>query len=490
MENSGNSVENDYTEIVRLLTRKQKFAYGVGHVLNDICASMWFTYLIVYFHYVLGFSAVLSGVVLFIGQVADALATPFVGIHSDINDDFWLCKYGRRKTWHLLGTVCVIFSFPFIFSRCAGCENTHHWAQLFYYAAFVIIFQFGWASVQISHLSLIPDLTPTKHERIELTAIRYTFTVFSNVLVYCITWGILHITSDSPDVQIGPADAPKFQTIMLIGLSVGFVTSLVFHLMVREGQPDVSSGHSRRTTKTASALLKDIQLYKVAGVYMPTRLFLNISQIYVPLYLHESLHLPATRLAIIPLAIFISSFVTSLIIERLNTKLGRKISYTIGVVLGVLGCTWIWFGSGQNYTTYEIYPVSILLGASGAIMLVTSLGTTSDLIGENTESGAFVYGAMSFTDKLSNGLFVMAIQYIRCDKSCPMYYRDILTFVCGGSAVFGFFMMLLIKAQPTGDEFADYRTLEGEEQFATISEEPMRNNEVASNASISSRQEL
>lgn len=45
-------------------------------------------------------------------------------------------------------------------------------------------------------------------------------------------------------------------------------------------------------------------------------------------------------------------------------------------------------------------------------MLVTSLGTTSDLIGDNTESGAFVYGAMSFTDKLSNGLFVMAIQYM------------------------------------------------------------------------------
>lgn len=44
-------------------------------------------------------------------------------------------------------------------------------------------------------------------------------------------------------------------------------------------------------------------------------------------------------------------------------------------------------------------------------MLVTSLGLTADLIGENTESGAFVYGAMSFTDKLCNGLVVMVIQY-------------------------------------------------------------------------------
>ena len=32
------------------LRNKQKLSYGIGHVLNDLCASMWFTYLIVYFH--------------------------------------------------------------------------------------------------------------------------------------------------------------------------------------------------------------------------------------------------------------------------------------------------------------------------------------------------------------------------------------------------------------------------------------------------------
>lgn len=94
---------NDYTEIVQRLPVTLRLAYGVGHVLNDICASMWFTYLLVYFHFVLGFSATLAGVLLLIGQIADAVATPFVGLHSDKNDDFWLCKYGRRKTWHLLG---------------------------------------------------------------------------------------------------------------------------------------------------------------------------------------------------------------------------------------------------------------------------------------------------------------------------------------------------------------------------------------------------
>lgn len=70
------------------------------------------------------------------------------------------------------GTFCVLISFPFIFFPCIKCENSDQWAQLIYYSAFVVIFQFGWASVQISHLSLIPHLSPHEHERTKLIAIR------------------------------------------------------------------------------------------------------------------------------------------------------------------------------------------------------------------------------------------------------------------------------------------------------------------------------
>ena len=89
----------------RKLPLKLKLAYGVGHVLNDICASMWFTYLLVFFNLVLTFNSFMSGLILFVGQVADGLATPFIGLQSDKIDDFWVFRYGRRKTWHLIGNV-------------------------------------------------------------------------------------------------------------------------------------------------------------------------------------------------------------------------------------------------------------------------------------------------------------------------------------------------------------------------------------------------
>ena len=63
-------------------------------------------------------------------------------------------------------------SFPFIFVDCISCGNSDQSAQLFYYSAFVVLFQFGWAATQISHLAMIPDLTPCKDERTGITSYR------------------------------------------------------------------------------------------------------------------------------------------------------------------------------------------------------------------------------------------------------------------------------------------------------------------------------
>ena len=53
--------------------------------------------------------------------------------------------------------------------------------------------------------------------------------------------------------------------------------------------------------------------------------------------------------------------------------------------------------------TDTIYVIGVLVGFGGSAMLITSLSITAELVGDNVESSAFIYGAMSFTDKLSTG---------------------------------------------------------------------------------------
>ena len=68
-----------------------KLAYGTGHILNDLCASMWFTYLLLFFEKVLLFDTINSGVVLTVGQIADGIATLLVGYFSDKDINLRLC---------------------------------------------------------------------------------------------------------------------------------------------------------------------------------------------------------------------------------------------------------------------------------------------------------------------------------------------------------------------------------------------------------------
>ena len=63
-------------------------------------------------------------------QVADGLVTPLVGITMD---KFGIERYGKRKTWHALGTFTVIISFAFMFHKCFGCEESSSQIQQLYY---------------------------------------------------------------------------------------------------------------------------------------------------------------------------------------------------------------------------------------------------------------------------------------------------------------------------------------------------------------------
>ena len=157
-------------DVGRRLDHATSLSYGVGHVFNDLCASMWFSYLLIYFHKVVIFNNFDAGLFLLVGQIADGIATPIIGIESDRTSS---TRFGKRKIWHLGGTIAVATAFPFIFNLCIyGCQNSPRWSLFFYYIPFIVIFQFGWASTQISHLALIPDLARRTDEKVLLNSLR------------------------------------------------------------------------------------------------------------------------------------------------------------------------------------------------------------------------------------------------------------------------------------------------------------------------------
>ncbi|CAH1392663.1 unnamed protein product [Nezara viridula] len=431
------------------LTRMERLGYGFGHVLNDLCSSIWFTYSLLFYNSVLQFSNVNAGAILLIGQIADAVSTPFIGIFSDRTSLFCLSKYGKRKSWHLLGSACVLVAMPFMYSPCIGCEDFSEWKKLIYYGFFVTIFQFGWAAVQTAHLALVPDLSSDEMDRTGLLSIRNTFTILSNLISYAVTWGVLGVNGGSDNVS--HKDLFKFQIIVYSLCAGGAITSLLFYLLVQENNdepPLLENDDSNRSSERLS--FKDLFLrwilYQVALVYTTTRVFVNVSQSFIVLYLHSYLNMESESLAVIPFVMYVASFLSSWICKPLYGFCGRKLAFSIGCLLAVGGCIWIFFGYGDVYVSYGIYGVSILYGAAVSILLVTSLSVTAEMIGDDVGNSAFVYGIMSFADKFSCGVIIMIIQamapkdYLHTD-----FYKLSLIYVCGGAVVIGFFSVLTVR---------------------------------------------
>jgi len=348
-----------------------------------------------------------------------------------------------------------------------------------YYSAFAVVFQFGWACTQISHLALIPVLTSCQNERTGLTAIRYGMTVASNIAVYVVAWFFLGQCSE---VELSVLDKDKFRNIMLVVIGLGSLTSLSFHLSVKE-QTDLNplpgSGYEEINGDLHRAVLvqpmgvkdwfKEPQFYQVAGVYMCTRLFVNLSQAYLPLYIQESLQMESKYVAIIPLVMYCSGFVTSFLMKRLNRKAGRKVTYLLGSLVGMASAAWVFFGGDRQgeadvfFKTYGIFFAAALYGLAGSTVLITSLSLTAELISANTDSAAFVYGAMSFTDKVSNGLAVMVIQHyipcLKCCVTCKWYFRDVLFYATGGAALLGLLFLFTLAPSKVGERRRDRMAL-------------------------------
>ncbi|KAH7570722.1 hypothetical protein JRO89_XS05G0166800 [Xanthoceras sorbifolium] len=156
-----NSMEDDDDSFTKPLGRRSVIYYGTGHMLNDITAACWFTYLLLFLTDIgLSPSSVawlvelcksfpLRGAasVMLSGQIADAFATIFTGELID--------RFGHFKIWHGAGSVLVAVSFSSVFGGCMPCSilaTSSVTVETISYCVFAAIFNVGWAATQVSHI--------------------------------------------------------------------------------------------------------------------------------------------------------------------------------------------------------------------------------------------------------------------------------------------------------------------------------------------------
>ena len=154
----------------------QQFSCGVGHVINDVTRRLLQSFRMIFLMRVVGISATNAGLItlysLFVGALIFA---PVAGFLCDkVKIPVLSRRLGKKKSWHLFGTIAATIGVPLLFSQCLVCgSGTSEWVVLLYYFSIATIISFSKNFVDISHLSIIPVLAKDQSEAAKLTALRF-----------------------------------------------------------------------------------------------------------------------------------------------------------------------------------------------------------------------------------------------------------------------------------------------------------------------------
>ncbi|KAL1300183.1 hypothetical protein AAHE18_18G159800 [Arachis hypogaea] len=393
----GTIIEDD--SFTKPLGRWPVFYYGMGHMLNDITAACWFTYLLLFLTDI-GLSPRDAAVVMLSGQVADGFATIFAGELID--------RFGHFKIWHAAGSILVAVSFSSVFGGCLPCKIFGSNSKTFEtasYSAFAAIFNVGWAATQVSHMSMVTCITLNSTSRVALASCRNAFTMVANLSLYGVALILFSVISGKTYAGV----ENQYRWIAYLSILIGCCFVGIFHLATKEPRLKVGVHGSVHARISWVYWFKRVLYYQVALVYVLTRLVLNVSQAYLAFFVINDLHMAQSAKALVPAIIYICSFAVSIALQEIAWT-GRRLKayYSAGCIL------WIFCGAVILLLTrnmsYVMYIVSVFIGIANALMTVTAVSMQNFLIGEDLNGCAFVCGSLSFVDKISCGLALYVLQ--------------------------------------------------------------------------------
>ena len=159
------------------------------------------------------------------GQIADGIATPTVGLFSDKTKT----RFGQRKPWYIFGLILVVCCYIPIYSgfESKTSESKSSGVEYAWYIIFPSLFNLGWASLQISHMSLVPALTCSRKRRDKLNNLRNSFTFISNLTVLGL--GLVVFSTMSNKLL-------EYKIIAYTVLAIGFIASIFFIIKINENE--------------------------------------------------------------------------------------------------------------------------------------------------------------------------------------------------------------------------------------------------------------
>ena len=123
-------------------------------------------------------------------------------------------------------------------------------------------------------------------------------------------------------------------------------------------------------------------------------------------------------IATVPLLIYVSGFISSFFSNYIERTFSNKMDLLLGIIVGIIASLWIAIGNCTNeaFKHFQIYLIAILFGISTSIVKISTISLVSDMIGQNEQCISFIYGFVSFVEKISGGVVIYLLEHFNMDQ--------------------------------------------------------------------------
>ena len=157
------------------LTTRQRYGYAIGSLCTGGFGTVPGLVILFYLTDVLGVAAAVASAIVFLPKAWDVVVAPLLGGVSDRT----MLRTGSRRRWLLVGGLVVGPMFALTFAAPAVLEGNAAalWVGLFFLLAIT-----GFATFQVTYLTLPAEFTDDYEERTRVTSTRIVFLALSILL--------------------------------------------------------------------------------------------------------------------------------------------------------------------------------------------------------------------------------------------------------------------------------------------------------------------
>ncbi|HSG90329.1 MAG TPA: MFS transporter [Pseudomonadales bacterium] len=318
------------------ITRSTHVLYGLGSIAYGVKDNGFSFLLMLFYSQVLGLSAALAGLALFIALIFDAVSDPLVGFWSDNTRSRW----GRRHPFMYFAALPVAVTYYFLWNP--PIDTSDQTTLFLWLVGASIGIRFLITLYEIPSTALVAELTTDYDERTKLLGYRYMFGWYGGLTVHFMAFSVFLV--DSPEYPSGVLNPAGYASYGLVAAALIFLSIMVSTLglhryipqlreaPVRSGAPPLQVAKDLLVTLSNRNLLA---LF-VAGVFaaIGAGVVTNFD-IYMNTYFWE---FTSSDIQWITLSLFGSAFLAMVCAPIITARFDKKYSamgiYIVSIVWG------------------------------------------------------------------------------------------------------------------------------------------------------------